>query len=93
MKKPAPLRMSPPESSEGQGPVPKITGAAPVRKAGLIEKEIIIEAEPIYESEIYFGGEPLYPRREDMPQEGGMDGFPPLPMLGIAVLVLIILAL
>lgn len=93
MKKPAPLQMSPQRPPDDSGPIPRVIGATPVRKDDEPRGEFIIEAEPVYDAEVYFRGEPLYADREEIGDPAADYEFPPLPLLGLAVIVLVILSL
>ncbi len=93
MKKPVPLQMSPQRPSDDSGSIPRVPGASPMRKDHVPWGEIIIEAEPVYDAEVYFRGEPLYATQWEIADPAWSPGFPPLPALAIAVLVLALLGL
>jgi hypothetical protein len=94
MKKPVPLQMSPQRPHDNSGSIPRVPGAAPVRKDNKVPwGEIIIEAEPVYDAEVYFQGEPLFASQGETADPGWNPGIPPLPALAMAVVVLILLSL
>lgn len=93
MKKPASIQMSPDRSSQGSRSVAGTAGAGPLRKDTRTPAEIIIEAEPVYDAEILFQGEPLYAARRQIAEPSWNQELPPLPVLGVALIVLVILSL
>lgn len=93
MKKPASIQMSPERSPQGSRPLTGVAGVGRVRKDAHLPSEIIIEAEPVYDAEVFFQGEPLYSTRRQITEPSWNHDLPPLPILGIAVIVLIILSL
>lgn len=95
MKKPVPLQMSPQRPLDNSGAVPRVSaGTAPVRKDNKVPwGEIIIEAEPVYDAEVFFQGEPLFASRRETADAEWNQGIPPLPALAMAVVVLLLLSL